>query len=736
MQAMRSRGPAWLALGAVGAGALLVAILVRTTAEPSTPRGSTAPSTPVGADGPAVFYEILDSEASRLIERRLDGHSLPRVVASRTDIAYGRGWSVDPLGTLAIAVTGADKDQLVEAISIASGAVLWSTRTPLAGIETAVWSVDGSHLALSTYGSDVAPRTVLLFDTATGGVGKVVVPDDLVLQGFDSGGSLIARQPIRAADDVLTGWIFLWIDPTTASVARVPAVPNVGPASDVGDDVHPGAGFGVDSVLAEPGPGTTIRLWTLGGGLPRPLATVASVDRLVIDPTGSGVAVSGNDGIRFIAFDGRAGELFTSDDPIADFAWSTAGDYLAVTTDRATPNLTIIERSTGRSVAIPQLSAVAQLLLVRVVGGVALPDQPLPPDEPRPTPTPGPSGEDVAGFPGLLAGWIERTPDRRVAHVQHLVPTDGGGMRLVAEMPAIELGPPPIPDDGGPEMRLLPRPGTNDVLVWLATSEQARGWIWDGAGDVRPIDLPADWPDNAFDVAWRPDGGALAASAGRAGLDGDFEGIFAVAEIGGRATTELAIPDSYDRLEGWWSPTELRVGHGVCTEGCPGTYAWSGRLRVSDARFRPLRPADRAHAPIDLFSYNGTTIRMQVANEDPLSDILINWPSGAGRQDGLEVIGFAADGRSILVREPSEAGTDVFLVRDVIGRAGGGRLRDPQPERVTSLAGRDLRIESGPIDGWLLVTDRVGTVRLVRTQDGRAWTVEPERSLVWLPPSG
>src|SRR6185295_7530411 len=148
----------------------------------------------------------------------------------------------------------------------------------------------------------------------------------------------------------------------------------------------------------------------------------------------------------------------------------------------------------------------------------------------------------------------------------------------------IDLGPAPIPDDSGRSVTLLPRPGTSDVLVWIQTGDRGAGWLWDGTGEATRLRLPSDWPKNAFDVAWRPDGKALAGSAGRAGRDGDFEGIFVVGAIGGPRTRVIPIKGEYDSLEGWWSPTELRVGHGICTEGCAGRYSLSARLRVSDGR--------------------------------------------------------------------------------------------------------------------------------------------------------
>ena len=41
----------------------------------------------------------------------------------------------------------------------------------------------------------------------------------------------------------------------------------------------------------------------------RVLATLPSVDRIAIDPAGTGVAISAAQTIRFVAFDGRASDL-------------------------------------------------------------------------------------------------------------------------------------------------------------------------------------------------------------------------------------------------------------------------------------------------------------------------------------------------------------------------------------------------------------------------------------------
>ncbi len=718
--------------GAVAIAVVLVGIVLATSA-------TTLRIAPAGPDaspdaapvGPVVYYEILDAEASRLIERRLDGRSPARIVASRTEVDYGRTWNVDPDGTMALAVISGPDDQKLEAVSIATGAVIWTTRTPMAPLDDAVWSPDGRLVALNVIGSNEVSREALIVDAATGRFNRFTIPEDVAIQGFDPAGGLVLRQHLPAADGVNAGWRFLRLDPAAATISRLTVMPEVGPANGGGEDVDPAAGVGVDAAVDEVGGGSVVRVWPLGGGPPRTLATVASVDRVVIDPTGRGVAISAAERIRFVLFDGRAVDLYTGDDPIADFAWSAGGDYLAVTTDRE-PRLTVVERATGRSVIVPQHDAVAQLLMLRVVGGVPLPASPLPTAEPLPTPTPAPSGADVEGIAGVVSGWVERTAAHQVVHVQRLVPTEGGGLRVAAEMPAIELGPPAVPDDGGPELRLLPRPASDDVLVWIGAPDRSDAWIWDGSSGLGRAALPPDWPVLASDAAWRPDGLALAASAGRATIEGEFEVLFVVAVLGAGSTTEIPVVGPYDRLEGWWSGTELQVGHGVCTEGCAGRFAYSARLRVRDRRLLEMTTADRSHAPIDTIAYDGPSIVLSIINDDPADDIVVKSPSGAGPENGLEVIGFAADGRSLLVQVPTSTGTDVLLVRDPAGRAVDGRLDDPRPERLATLPGRNLRIEVGAGDAWAIVTDRVEDVRLVRLVDGRSWPVDRDRVLAWL----
>ena len=450
-------------------------------------------------------------------------------------------------------------------------------------------------------------------------------------------------------------------------------------------------------------------MWPLRGGASRTLATLSSVDKVVIDPGGTGVAVSAAQTIRFVAFDGRASDIFSGPDPIADFSWSDGGDYLAVATDRRGPNITIVERATGRSVELPRGDAVAQFVLVRLIGGAPLPADPLPAAEPPPSPSAGPSGADVAGFAGVLSAWVDRDGPTQVAHLERLVPTEAGGLRVAAAL------------------QVLPRPGSSDILIWIWASDGALGWLWDGANGLHPLALPADWPKTAFDLSWRPDGRALAATAGRATRNG-FEDVFVIAAPGGRRTTIVPIVGAYDRLEGWWSPTELRVGHGVCTDGCAGRYAYDARLRIRDHHLAQLTPADRRHEPIDEILVMPPGIVLSMINEATADDITIDWPDGPG---SVEPIGFGGDGHSLLLAVENAAGTDVERIADPIGRAVGGRLTDPQPTLLAHLAGRSLRIDVSPDGAWATVVDRVDDIHLVRLADGRSWPIDRDRILVW-----
>ncbi len=154
----RRRG-AGLALGVAVAAAVVLSVAGGLSAP--VPPGPTPARSDVAAatfvNGPIVYSEILDADGSWLIERRLDGHSLPRRVAVRSDVDYGRTWSVDPRGTMAIALVPAGGDQRLEAIAIADGADLWQLQIPNAQLDEAVWSADGRRIAMLSRPENAGP---------------------------------------------------------------------------------------------------------------------------------------------------------------------------------------------------------------------------------------------------------------------------------------------------------------------------------------------------------------------------------------------------------------------------------------------------------------------------------------------------------------------------------------------------------------------------------------------------
>jgi hypothetical protein len=729
------RGRTWWVT--IGVGAILVAVtLVAVARRPNGPAPTSSP--PVASEstqpssGPVVFYEVLDADAARLIARTLDGHSLPREIAARVD-ANGPAWTVDPTGSIAIASTSdAALGPGLVAVDTASGAQLWATPTKAAAdVVSAVWSPDGRRMAALLDDPDPVRREIVIVETSTGAVRVPVIPEDAYLQGFTPDGALILRRHVVDETSFASSWRFLRIEPSGLAAVEIAGIPDVQPAGDGYEAAAPRLGTAVDQGVAAGQAGVTVRAWDLKRETSRVLATFPSVDRIVLDPAGTGVAVSVGGAVRFVTMDGLASDVFAGADSIADVDWSAAGDYLVVTTDQPTSGLTIVERSSGRTVAIPPVVPALYVRFVAMPGGVPLPPEPLPAAEPTPRPTPGPSGADVTDFGGILDGWADASTGRVVVHARRLLPTEAGGLRVAAELPPIDLGPVDPESGATPDVRLLPRPGSTDVLVVVSKSEGSTMSLWTPGGSVAPYPVPAGWPADTSDVAWRPDGHGIAASADRAAADGGFETVFVVAGDGERRTTVIPAPGAYNRLEGWWSTTELRVGHDVCVDGCAGRYAASARLRVADRHLTQLTPADRATAAIDELTIDGDQLVLSAISEETSDDLRIDWPATLGPASSVTPIGPFADARDLLVSHSEGATTELYRIADVVGRARDGRLAAPDPVLVATIAGHELEIDVSPDRGWALVTDRLAQVRLVRLADGRAWPVDAGRVPAW-----
>ncbi|MFL5775751.1 MAG: hypothetical protein ACJ76W_05685, partial [Chloroflexota bacterium] len=213
-------------------------------------RSPTVAPTIAPATGPFVYYEILDADASVLMERRLDGRSLSRRVAARRDAEFGRTWSVDPTGEIAISGVMAGATTRLEAVSVADGGNRWSVDVPAIDLYPAVWSADGRRFAAIAEPVLAGATESLVVDTRDGRVIRTVVPDDSILQGFDEEDALVLRERLEPVGAPRPTWRFLRIDAASNVVRQTTAIPTVGPAADGVEDVDPAHGIAVTVVEA------------------------------------------------------------------------------------------------------------------------------------------------------------------------------------------------------------------------------------------------------------------------------------------------------------------------------------------------------------------------------------------------------------------------------------------------------------------------------------------------------
>ena len=730
----------WLVAGAaiatvVAAGGLLLG--PGRTPPPAASGVASPPASAVAFTGPIVYYEVLDARASVLVEQRLDGATPPRRIAERPDAIAGRTWSVDPSATVAVSSVIDGETSRLAAVSVADGQALWAADLPAIDIGAAVWSADGRRLAALARPIDAGQPETLVIDTRDGRVTRTAVGDDAVVQGFDADDALVLR---RRSDEAAGGptWRFLRIDPASNVIHALTAVPSMGPRSDGNEDVDPGAGLAVTVVEMPAEQRSSLMAWPLAGGAGRAIATFASVDRLAMDPTGRGVAVAITGAIRLVSWDGSTSEAWSGEDAVDDLAWSGDGRFLGIVTGGPASTVSLVEVRTGRSVPLPTSAPTAEAAIVRVVGGADLLANPLASVGPTPSRTPAPAGDDIAAAPAIAAAGLDRVAGRWQLRVQRLVATSGGGMRAAAATGAIDVGPAAGEPSTAPEIRIVPRPRRAEVLIWVeaADGSQSRGWLWDGTAPPRLVGLPRDWPANATNPHWSPDGTRLAATTERAVPGPDVVERFVVAAIGGTRTTVLAEPADYPLLEGWWSTTELRLGHAICTEGCPGRYAWSARLRIRDRHLVELAPADRAAGSVDAVypdGHGGLIIRP--GNADRAHEIAVDWPFDGGR-DGPSWVASLGGERAMVVASETPTATDLYRIDDPIGRAVKGRLADPEPTLLGHLPPHLTAIRVADGGRWAITQDRVGGMALQELASGRTWPLDGGAALDWWLPPG
>jgi hypothetical protein len=701
------------------------------------PGPSPAPSSASSPVGPGVFYEVLAADDSVLMARSLDGRSLAQVVARRPSFDYGVAWTVDLSGRLAIAQFDENGGSHLEAVDTVTGASRWDVDAPVVDLGLGVWSSDGSRFAATTEPEEDTLREAVIVDVANGTVQRVSIPPDPDLQGFDSDGALVMRERLTDVLGQTLGWRFLRIDPATTTIEQLPVPPAIGPRTNGSDDVDPETGIGLEGVPREDGTATDLRVWSLARGKPQIVATFESVDTIALDPGGRLAAVGvGQASVVIASLDGHSSPVWTGQGR-GDVSWSAGGDYLGVNSWDGTSRIDIIELSTGRVIGLPLPTAIAQASLLRIVGGFALPEAALPAAEPTPPASAGPSGPDVGPDAAIIAGHIDQSGDHSILQVEQVVPTEQGGLRTAAAMDPVDLGETPdlgAAGESGEEatrLALLPRPGSPDILVWVDSPAGTRAWLWAPGGDRRDLSLPAGWPARTSDISWRPDGLALAAAGYEPNVEGAARPGFVIGTLGG-GTKWLDPPPDYDRLQGWWTQDELLVGHGICTEGCPGRYSFSARLAVANGSLHQFSATDHGRLPIHTWyiDEDGQTIVLTAVNEDTANDIRIEWPPSLPTEGGVDVIGWSSDGRSLLVTARTANGPGVYRIDDPVGRAREGRLVDPAPVRIGSLPNGGAVVVS-PDGAWAVVSDRTGSSQLVELASGRAWPIDSSATLAW-----
>ncbi|HEY7735244.1 MAG TPA: hypothetical protein VH813_00470 [Candidatus Limnocylindrales bacterium] len=725
------------ALMVTAAAAIAIALVAFTglggsqPAPSSPPKGSPSFATPTRPPAGSVFvyYEVLDADGALLYERVLDGTSLPRLIVERPSSDFSRTYTVDPVGHAALATFAEGGETSLEAIDIATGLSRWRTPTPLLEPESGVWSADGRRWAALVAEVDFeAGPSVLIADLASGATALVALDERAWPQGFTTSGELVLTE----RDEDLTTpapWHFLEVDARTGGVVRLAVPPPVGPHTSSTDDVAPAAGIGAASFFSDDGR-STIEVRDLTEGPWRRLADFEFVDRVLFAPSGDLIAASADGRVVLVDLSGNVSEVWDGPD-YAELMWSASGSYLGISGYEDRSVIAVAERSTGRVVELPLPEEIAEGRLVSVVGSNPLPPNALPPGgDPQPTPSPAPTGPPVPDAPSIAVGWIALEEDVPVGHAEIRVTTEDGGVRTIATMPPITF------DDLRDQevtLSVVPRPGGPDVLVKVDSDGLTQAWLWDPSAGRRPFPFPEGWPAAVGPIAWRPDGGALASTTFDPEGNPDAVPQVVVAELDTSIVRQLPLPDEYPELLGWWSDTQLRMGSAICTEGCPGRYAYNARLRVADGQLEPVTAPDGTSGPVHQAYVEfdpEPEIVLSAVNDDPSDDVRIRWPASLPAIDGSIVL-WATPRPDLLVGAPVDGAIELYRIADPVGRARAGRVAEPRPTLVARLpvSATDPLLSS---DGrWLMVRDRAGGLSVIELETDRRWSLGPGRQADW-----
>jgi hypothetical protein len=707
--------------GAVLVAVALVAVALRPTTAPES-----SPSAPAQRpfSGVVAYYEVMTGRGVTLYERRLDGISLPRAVAQQTGASYGRTFSVSPDGRWALAflpTQGQDGglDVTVARIDIATG-----DRTELGTIDgvaiqgLGIWSADGAAWANTALDADGDRLGTAVVDVAAGRL--TVIKDTRGRPYAFEGPTRLLLYEERGPVDAPQDWAFQRIDVSSGESAQV-GLAALPPLPGAFAPVSLATGQGV--LLAHERDAAEqdhviVRLRDLRRGTVRDLVTLDALERAVLTPSGDAIVGCNDDAVLLIAFDGTSRTALQADgiDCFDDGFLSARGGLAAVGAWDEGSILRLLDTATGQILRLPlaNVDRNAEAHLAGIVGeslvGAALP----PVADPGPTPVPH-DAQPVAGAP-LLPRIVVETNAAGVPVVRAERVTAGvnGGMAVVSTMAPIQL-PRAMGIADQPWVEPLRSAAGEDILLVINWEGAGEFWMWHADGSRDRLTVPDGFPLFSDGWALSPDGTRLAAATF------DQAVTLVTWELATGSTHAVRLHSAYGRVEGWPRDDAVLVGHGICTEGCPGRYAYS---RVVDPTTGKLYPIDAtgtsAGIGLHFMNFEPHRILPDAINEEDSDDLEIPWPK---ELPAIRRVIVRGDDLIVVAGEPAR-GLQVLRLDDGYRRALDGR-QQAAPVRLGTLpTGAEFGWLSD--DGrWALTEELYDFGALVDLTTGAEYAIEP-----------
>lgn len=757
------RPPTWALIGLVGvASFLIVAGQVRLDrpGPPDTP-GETrsaiespaaGPATrppasgpPAAIDGPTVWYSVLGNGRLTLYERKLDGRSEARELASIASEEEGdASFIVSPdlrIVLLEDSDRGGSRLRPVD-LEDPDRPPAWTVRVSRLYVRNGIWSPDDRYWATFTdHGNDTS---FVVVDTFTGAVSETPLQRGEAVQGFQgSGPAFVVRvgepAPGRNATDVR----FSIADAESGERHEVSVdALEVAMRSAYFDEVAPAGWLWANRDYGR----NELIVGDLRSGEQHKVADtgyqqfdftfIPSRDDLLT------TAYAGEDDcganryvVQAASLAGRSRWLWDGTTHPLNYVFALEGDFAGFDgwIEYVGSSMVVIDIVSGTSVELPmpEGSYLGQLLAIR--GGTRLPPEPIAPPSPVPAEPDQPPAKLVAGAPHLATGSVDHDPAtcKATIHVQLMAPAVDGTMTVVDELPPVVLD-----DVERTEawVDLVQRPHSRQILVGYGDKDHFEQFLWTpepgrSSGSVpktEPLPLPADWPKPLAPGSWRPDGDAI-------GLGSTRRGTYVWFELGDDVTHRVRGLEPWRQVIGWSADgTEILIGRNGCIDFCDVVQTWAARIRLSDGRSRDLTANDPARGRASGWSrgvsvHSGLAPYRHGARIDfsqglrVSGDFSLRWPARAGRLAGNSGMIWSGDGRSLYVVADTDDGRALFRIDDP--RAG----VPLHPVLVGRLPARAELDQVEIADTWVEVgVDRFGTCRegLVDLSTGRLFVLD------------